>query len=71
MINFHVRFGMIVEKVPEIISIEQSKWLENYISFNTRKRNRAKIEFEKKFYRLLKNAFFGKMLENIHDGKNV
>ena len=30
---------MIVEKIHEIISFKQNRWLEKYISFNTQKRN--------------------------------
>ena len=38
---------MIVEKVHEIVSFKQSKWLEKYFSFNTQKRNKAKNNFDK------------------------
>ena len=55
---------MIVEKVQEIISFKQSRWLEKYISFNTQKRNRAKNDLETDFFKLLVNAAFGKFLEN-------
>ena len=65
MLKFYVRHGMIVEKVHEIISFKQSKWLEKYISFNTQKRNRSKNDFEKEFFKLLVNAAFGKFLENV------
>ena len=58
---------MVVEKIHEIISFKQSKWLEIYISFNTQKRNTAKNEFEKDFFKLLVNAAFGKFLENIRN----
>ena len=67
MLKFYVRHGMIVEKVHEIISFKQSKWLESYISFNTQKRNKAKNEFEKDFFKLLVNAAFGKFLENVRN----
>ena len=42
MLMFYVRHGGVVEKIHEIISFKQSKWLESYISFNTQKRNKAK-----------------------------
>ena len=67
MLKFCVRHGMIVEKLHEIISFTQNKWLENYINFNTQKRNRAKNEFEKDFFKLLVNAAFGKLLENLRN----
>ena len=42
MLKFYVRHGMIVEKIHEIISFKQNRWLEKYISFNTQNRNKAK-----------------------------
>ena len=58
---------MVVEKIHEIISFKQSRWLEKYISINTQKRNRAKNDFEKDFFKLLNNAAFGKFLENVRN----
>ena len=67
MSKFYIRHGMIVEKIHEIISFKQSKWLEKYISFNTQKRNKANNDFEKAFFKLLVNAAFGKFLENVRN----
>ena len=67
MLKFYVRHGMIVEKVYEIISFKQSKWLEKFISFNTQTRNLAKNDFETDFYKLLNNAFYGKTMENVRN----
>ena len=58
---------MINEKIHEIISFKQSKWLENYISFDTQKRNKAENDFEKDFFKLRVNASFGKILENVRN----
>ena len=69
MLKFYVRHGMVVEKVHEIISFKQSECLEKYISFITQKRNRAKNDFEKDFFKLLVNAAFGKFLEIV--GKSL
>ena len=57
LLIFLVRHGMIVDKIHEIISFKQSKWLEKYISFITRKRNKTKNDFEKDFFKLFNNAF--------------
>ena len=65
MLEFYVRYGMIVNKVHSIISFKQSSWLERYISFNTEKRNKAKNDFEKDFYKLLNITFYGKTMENV------
>ena len=67
MLKFYVGHGMIVEKFHEIISFKQSKWFENYISFNTQKRNRAKNNFEKDFFKLLVNADFGNFLQDVRN----
>ena len=58
---------MVIEKVDVIISFEQSKRLGKYSNFDTQKRNKAKNKFEKDFYKLINNGFFGKMLERIRN----
>ena len=62
-LKVYVRHGTVVEKVHETISFKQNKWLEKKISFNTQKRNRAKNEFKKDFYKLSVTAVFGKIVE--------
>ena len=60
MVKFHVRQGMIVEKFLDINLFKQSEWLKKYKIFNTQKRYQAVNSFEKDFYKLLNNAFYGK-----------
>ena len=67
MLKFYIRHGMVVERVHNIISFKQSRWLEKYISFNTQKRNQALNNFEKDFYKLLNIAFYGKTMENVRN----
>ena len=67
MLKFYIRHGMVVDKVHSITSFRQSKWLEKYINFNTQRRNKAKNDFEKDFYKLLNNAFYGKTMENVRN----
>ena len=67
MLKFYVRHGKRVEKIHKIISFKQSKWLEKYISFNTRKRNRVKNDFGKDFFKLVVNAAFSKLSENVRN----
>ena len=40
---------MVVDKVHDKISFEQSKWLEKYINFNIEKTNQAVNDFKKDF----------------------
>ena len=67
ILKFYVRHVMVVDKIHEIISFKQSKWLEEYRNFDTQKRKRAKSDFEKDFYNLLSNAFYGKCMENVRN----
>ena len=67
MLKFYIRHGMIIDRVHDIISFKQNKWLEKYINFDTQKRNKAKNDFEKDFYKLLNNAFYGKTMENVRN----
>ena len=67
VLKFYVRHGMLLDNVHDVISFKQSKWLEKYIIFNTQKRNQAVNDFEKDFYKLLNNAFYGKTMENVRN----
>ena len=65
MLKICIRHGMVVDKVHEVNSFRQSKWLKKYINFNTQKRNKAENEFDKDFYKLGKSAFYGKTVESV------
>ena len=57
----YIKHGMTVDRVHEIVSFRQSKWLENYIiKFNTQNTNKATNDFVKDFYILLDDFFYGK-----------
>ena len=65
MLKFYIRHGMIVDKVHEVLSFKQSKWLSKYIGFHAKKRAIAKNNFEVEFHKQMPNSFYGKTMENI------
>ena len=49
----------------KILEFKQSPWIKPYIDFNTQKRMEATNEADKKLFKLLNNAVFGKTMENM------
>ena len=64
MLKFFAIHGKVVDKVNEIILIEESKRLEKHLKFITQKKNTATNDSEKGFYKLPNNAFYRKTMEN-------
>src|SRR5271154_6519042 len=54
---------MIVDKVLEILSFDQTNWLAPYIVFNTKKCQ--------DFFKLKVNAVYGKTLENVRKYQDI
>ena len=64
-IQLYLKLGMKLKKIHRALEFKQSNWLEKYISFNTEKRSKTKIAFEKDFFKLMNNSVFGKTMENL------
>jgi hypothetical protein len=71
MLNVYLQQGMILKKVHKLIVFKQSNWLKTYIEFNTKQRMTATTYFEKDFFKLMSNAFYGKTCEDIRKRKEV
>ena len=67
MLKFYVGHGMVVDQIHEIVSFKQCKWFQKLNKFITQKRNKAKNNFEKVFFKVLNNAFYGKTIENVRN----
>lgn len=64
-LKFYLEMGMEVTTYHRGIKFQQSTWLKEFITFNTEKRQAAKNEQEKTFFKLMNNAVYGKSLENV------
>ena len=65
ILKYYISLGIKVTKIHSIISFNHKAWLKPYIDFNTEMRKHAKNDFEKDFWKLMNNSFYGKTMENI------
>ena len=70
-LNQALKHGLIPERIHRAIGFNQSDWMKPYIDFNTQLRTLATNDFEKDFFKLMNNAVFEKMMENIRKHRNI
>ena len=63
--------GLILKKVDRVVQFNQKAWLKPYIDMNAELRKEAKNDFEKDFFKLMKNAVFRKPMESIRKQGNM
>jgi hypothetical protein len=61
----YIELGLIVSKVHRVLGFGQSRSIAPYVQDQMDKRAVATNDFEKEFRKLLSNALFGKMMENM------
>ena len=63
--------GLRLEKVHSVISFSQSAWLKQYLDRNTEFRIKANNDFEKDYFKLLNNSFYGETMENVRKDRDI
>ena len=60
-----LELGMKLKKIHRILKFKQKDWMKPYIDFNTKKRKEAANEADKNHFKLLNNAVYDKIIENM------
>ena len=63
--------GLVLKKVHRAIEFNLRAWLKEYINMNTESRKNARNDFEIDFSKLIKNAVFGKTMENVRKHRDI
>ena len=66
-----VQFLGLEPEFHRVINFNQDEWLKPYIEMNNKLRTEAKNDFEKDFRKLMNNALFTKIMENVRKCKYI
>ncbi|MEL7523476.1 MAG: hypothetical protein AAGJ80_17965, partial [Cyanobacteria bacterium J06553_1] len=65
ILKFYLMMGLKLTHIHSAIRFRQKRFIEPYIKYNSEKRAAAQNAFQKDFYKLKNNSFFGKTMEDV------
>ena len=66
-LQFYLKMGLKIIKIHRVIKFTQEPLFRDYIDYNSKRRQEAKNDFEKDFYKQKNNSLYGKSLENMRN----
>ena len=66
-----LKHNLVLKKVHRVISFQQIAWFRVYIDKNTELKKKAKNNFKKDFFKLIKNSVYGKTMEIVRKQKDM
>ncbi|XP_023212539.1 uncharacterized protein LOC111615349, partial [Centruroides sculpturatus] len=70
-LKFYLEEGLILTKIHRVLAFNQEPWLRDYVLFNNKKRQESTNDFDKSFFKLMNNSFFGKTCQNVRKRLNL
>ena len=70
-IQLYLEHGLILKSIHRVLAADQSDFVKPYIDFNSMKRQQAKSNFEKDFFKFANNSIYGKFIESLRNRTNV
>ena len=70
-LQLYLTKDLVLEKIHRVLAADQSDFVTPYINFNSAKRQEAKSDFEKDFFKLANNSIYGKFIESLRNRTNV
>ena len=64
-LKFYIQEGLELVRVHRVMRFRQQDWIAPYVTSNTKRRQESKNAFEKAFFKLMINALFGKLMEQL------
>ena len=63
--------GLVLKKVSRVIKCNKNSWLKPYVDMDIDLIKKPKNDFQKDFFKLIKNAVFRKVMENVRKHRDI